>query len=235
MIELKNLTISNSAALLVEQNLTLPSNTLTALIGRNGSGKSTLLRVISGEQSPMSGEVIIGGTNPAKATAAELAKIVSVVTTESVRVRNLTCRQLIALGRSPYTGLFGKLTADDEQKVDDALNAVGMGEFANRQITQISDGEMRRIMIARALAQDTPVMLLDEPTSFLDVPGRYEICRLLAELAHRHGKTILYSTHELEQALQYSDWILLLAKHSLQMHRPSALQQSPPFQSIFAI
>lgn len=215
MIELRDLTIGNSSPLLVEQNLTLPSNTLTALIGRNGSGKSTLLRVISGEQSPIAGEVIIGGINPAKVTTAELAKIVSVVTTESVRVRNLTCRQLIALGRSPYTGLFGKLSAKDEQKVDDALNAVGMGEFANRQITQISDGEMRRIMIARALAQDTPVMLLDEPTSFLDVPGRYEICRLLAELAHKHGKTILYSTHELEQARECADEIILIANRQL--------------------
>lgn len=210
MIELKNLTIGNREPLIVEQNLSLEANTLTALIGRNGSGKSTLLRVLSGEQKPLGGEVNIGGLNPAKASPAELSKMIAVVTTETVRVRNLRCREFVALGRSPYTGIFGKLSEEDDEKVSKAIAAVGMTAFASRQVTQISDGEMRRVMIARAVAQDCPVMLLDEPTSFLDVPGRYEVSNLLAQLAHEHGKTILYSTHELDPAYEHADRIILL-------------------------
>lgn len=234
MIDLKNITVGNGTPLLVNQSLHIASDTLTALIGRNGSGKSTLLRVICGEQKPMAGVVTVGGLNPAKASPAELARMVAVVTTESVRLRNLTCRELVALGRSPYTGIFGKLSDEDERIVDDAINAVGMNAFTSRQTTQISDGEMRRIMIARALAQDTPVMLLDEPTSFLDVPGRYEICRLLSALARHRNKTILYSTHELDPALQYADNIVLLTDRQLLALPPAEMRRNSTFQSLFS-
>lgn len=233
MIELMDLTIGNASPLLVKQTLHFAAGTLTALIGRNGSGKSTLLRVMSGAQKALAGEVTIGGVNPATASVSELARIVGVVGTESVRIRNLTCRELVSLGRSPHTGLFGRLNEHDVKAVNDAMGLVGMREFAERQVTEISDGEMRRVMIARALAQDTPVILLDEPTSFLDVPGRYEVCRLLARLTQERGKTIVYSTHELEPALQYANNIALLADKSLLMLPPADMRVNSQFKSLF--
>lgn len=235
MIEFKNLTIGNSAPLLVDQTLQFAPRTLTALIGRNGSGKSTLLRVMAGAQKAMKGQVTIDGLNPATASVSELAHKVAVVNTDTVKIRNLTCRQLVGMGRAPLTGLFGRLYSHDLKAVDDALADVGMTDLALRQVTEISDGEMRRVMIARALVQDTPVILLDEPTSFLDVPGRYEICRLLARLAHIHGKTIVYSTHELEPALKYADAVALLADLSLLMLPPDEIRVNQQFKSLFEI
>lgn len=233
MICLDNLTVGNRTALLENQSLQIAPHTLTAIVGRNGSGKSTLLRVISGAQRPISGAVTIDGLDPVRAKPAELAKKVAVVTTETLKIRNVTCRQFVAIGRSPYTGFFGTLSPDDYAKVDEALGAVGMSAFAGSQISEISDGEMRRVMIARALAQDTAVILLDEPTSFLDVPGRYEISALLADLAHRHGKTIVYSTHELEPALLNADLVALLADKQLLALPPEEMRHNAQFQSLF--
>ncbi len=232
MISLNDLTISNSPEriLLRDASLTLPDNTLTALIGRNGCGKSTLLRVIAGLQKPLGGSVTINGVNPHKAPAAKLASTVAVVTTDAPRVANLTCRELASLGRAPYTGLFGRLSAADRQRVDRAIAAVGMDSFASRRVTSLSDGEMRRIMIARALVQDTPAILLDEPTSFLDVPGRHEICSLLAALARNEGKTILYSTHELEPALRMAGYMLLIDGARATLLPPAAMRAHPPFR-----
>lgn len=234
MIQLSHLSVSNSPGriLLGDVELTLPDSSLTALVGRNGCGKSTLLRVIAGTQKPQAGEVCINGVNPRYASAAELASTVAVVTTEAGRVPNLTCRELVALGRSPYTGVFGRLAAADVAKVEQSLAAVGMAGFASRQVTGLSDGEMRRMMIARALAQDTPAILLDEPTSFLDVPGRYEVCALLAQLAHNEYKTILYSTHELEPAMRFADNILLIASGKAIMVPPAQMRTVKEFRAL---
>lgn len=234
MIELHGITIANNPKQPLAEGLSvdLAQGTLTALIGRNGCGKSTLLRAISGAQRPLKGTVSINGVDPARTPAAKLAQTVAVVTTESVRVRNLTCRELVAIGRSPHTGLLGRLSAHDEAAVDAALNAVGMSGFAGRQVTQMSDGETRRIMLARALAQDTPAILLDEPTSFLDVGGRYEICELLGRLAHEQQKTILYSTHELEPAMRYADNILLLSGRSGLLLPPADMRLAPEFKAL---
>lgn len=236
MIELHNITIANDPTLplIDNQSLTLAEGTLTALIGRNGCGKSTLLRVISGEQKPVGGTVLINGLNPAKAGARELATNIAVITTENVKVQGLTCRELVAYGRSPYTGLLGRLTAEDERIVDESLDAVGMTSFANRRVAHISDGEGRRIMLARALAQQTPVILLDEPTSFLDVPGRYEIAQLLRELAHNQGKTIVYSTHELDPAMINADIMLLMYDGKLSAKTPTEMRESIEFARTFA-
>lgn len=234
MISLHKLTISNSPGrvLVGDADLTLPDNTLTALIGRNGCGKSTLLRVVAGLQKPQGGSVTINGVNPHKAPAATVAATVSVVTTEAPRVANLTCKELVSLGRSPYTGLFGRLSAADIRMVSRAMAAVGMDGFAARHVTSLSDGELRRIMIARALVQDTPAILLDEPTSFLDVPGRYEICSLLASLARDEGKTILYSTHELEPAMCLADNMLLIHSARATLLPPDAMRTHPPFLNL---
>lgn len=234
MIEFQNITIANSPSKHLVENLTLtlPQGSLTALIGRNGCGKSTLLRVIAGLQRPVSGSITLRGLNPSKATTAELAKTVAMVTTEAINVRNLTCREFVGIGRSPHTGIFGRLTKDDREAVEQALCAVGMQDFAHRNVTSMSDGETRRVMLARALAQDTPIILLDEPTSFLDVPGRYDVCELLATLAHTQGKTILYSTHELEPAMKYADSIMLIANGATITLPPEAMCQSMEFKEL---
>ena len=234
MIEFHNLSIANSPKKHLVQDLTLslPQGTLNALTGRNGCGKSTLLRVVAGLQRPANGEVALGRLNPSKATTAELAKTVAVVTTESINVRNLTCREFVSIGRSPHTGIFGRLTKEDKETVEHSLETVGMQDFAEREITSMSDGETRRVMLARALAQDTPIIILDEPTSFLDVPGRYNVCELLAQLAHKQGKTILYSTHELEPAMRYADLIMLISNGSTITLPPEDMRQADAFKDL---
>ena len=139
-----------------------------------------------------------------------LATTVALVTTERTRVANLHCEDVVAMGRAPYTNWIGRMQEIDRQIVSHALSAVGMSDYARRTMDSMSDGECQRIMIARALAQTTPVILLDEPTSFLDLPNRYDLCRLLHRLAHEEGKCILFSTHELDIALKLSDSIALI-------------------------
>lgn len=231
MIELQNLTIGNhsSQPLASRVSLTLPDATLTALVGRNGCGKSTLLRALGAIQRPLEGKVTIDGKEICRMSARELAATVAVVTTEAVKIPRLTCRELVALGRAPHTGLFGRLDADDDRAVDEALESVGMSAFASRPLTGVSDGEGRRIMLARALAQDTPVILLDEPTSFLDVPGRFEIGELLRRLAREQGKTIVYSTHELEPALRFADSMLFMFGGGVIQLPPSQMRELPEF------
>lgn len=226
MIELQNITIANNPKhpLVQGQSLSIPRATLTALIGRNGCGKSTLLRAMAGIQRPLQGTVTINGVDVNHASARKLARLVAVITTESIKVDNLTCRQLVSYGRAPHTGLLGRLSASDEQIVDEALQTVGMEQFAQRKVGQISDGEGRRILLARALAQQTPVILLDEPTSFLDVPGRYEISALLGRLAREQGKTIVYSTHELDPAYLNADNLLYMSKEGLKFAAPDSAE-----------
>lgn len=235
MIELQDVTIANSPAspLVSHQSLTIAPGTLTALIGRNGCGKSTLLRAMAGTQKPAEGLITINGLNTSRASARKLADTIAVITTESVRVRDLTCRELVAYGRAPHTGLLGRLSANDNEIIDRALQATGMSAFASRRVAHISDGESRRILLARALAQQTPVILLDEPTSFLDVPGRYEISALLGKLAHDEDKTIVYSTHELEPAFQHADNILLMRPEGFIMLPPERMRRCSGFNELF--
>lgn len=215
MIELKNITIGYGAKALVSgTNAVFPPSTLTALIGRNGAGKSTLLRAIAGIGKVMGGEVIIDGRSKFE-SAIERAKSIAFVNTQRVKIANMRCRDLVGLGRAPYTDWAGRLSKRDKEIVAKSLELVGMGNYADRTLDTMSDGECQRIMIARALAQDTPNILLDEPTSFLDLPNRYQLMELLGELAHSQGKTILLSTHELDIALSTADYIALIDTPSL--------------------
>lgn len=210
MIELKDITIGYGAqALVMGANAVFPPATLTALIGRNGSGKSTLLRAIAGIGKVMSGEVKVDGRSRFE-SAMERAKSIAFVNTQRVKIANMRCRDLVGLGRAPYTDWAGRLGKRDKEIVATSLELVGMSEYADRTLDTMSDGECQRIMIARALAQDTPNILLDEPTSFLDLPNRYQLMELLGELAHNQGKTIILSTHELDIALSTADYIALI-------------------------
>lgn len=216
MIRLDSLTLGYGQGVLLDKvSADLNGGGLIALLGRNGSGKSTLLRTIAGLGKIKGGNILIDGKVLACLKPDELARTVSFVTTEKIRIPNLKCRDIVALGRAPYTNWIGRLQARDEEIVDGALELLGMSEYADRTMDQMSDGECQRIMIARALAQDTSVILLDEPTSFLDLPNRYELGILLRDLAHRQNKCVFFSTHELDIALTLCDSIALIDQPKL--------------------
>ena len=211
MIQLKDLTLGYEQRILLEKVSThITGGQLVALLGRNGTGKSTLLRAIMGLETPKNGEIILHGKNIASLKPEELARNISFVTTDKVRIANLRCRDVVALGRAPYTNWIGQLQPEDQKRVDDAMQLVGMSSYAEKTMDKMSDGECQRIMIARALAQDTPVILLDEPTAFLDLPNRYELCLLLKKLAQEEKKCVLFSTHDLDIALSLCDSIMLI-------------------------
>lgn len=211
MIELKDFTIGYGDRVLIDKaDVTIGDGRLTALIGRNGSGKSTLLRAIAGLNRNYTGEIVLNGRETAGMSAAQMARNLAFVSTERTRIPNMRCHDVVAVGRAPYTNWIGRLNKEDREMVDRSLAAVGMEAYADRTLDRMSDGECQRVMIARALAQSTPVILLDEPTSFLDLPNRYELCSLLATLAHDEGKCILFSTHELDIAMSMCDTIVLI-------------------------
>lgn len=196
--------------LLNDVSAEIPQGGLTALLGRNGAGKSTLLRAVAGLGPTAGGRVELCGHTLESLTPRQRAATVSFVTTDKVRIANLTCEDVVSLGRAPYTNWIGRMQETDRAVVARALESVGMGAFARKTMDRMSDGECQRILIARALAQDTPVILLDEPTAFLDLPNRYELCTLLRRLAHDEGKCVLFSTHDLDIALSLCDTIALI-------------------------
>lgn len=193
-------------------NSSLYSGELTCLLGPNGAGKSTLLKTLSGFIPPLSGEIIIEGRNLEQYADSELAKTIGVVLTERINLSNMTVYELAAMGRSPYTGFWGQLSATDKEIVEDALSLVKIEPLRDRTINTLSDGERQKVMIAKALAQETPVIFLDEPTAFLDYPSKVEIMRLLQHLSRIKQTTVFLSTHDLELALQIADRIWLIDK-----------------------
>ena len=204
MIELHDFSIGyGERTLLCEVEATIEKGKLTALIGRNGTGKSTLLRAIAGLNHRYAGRILLDGHNAADMRVVERARTLAFVTTERTRIANLKCEDVVAIGRAPYTNWIGRMQKADTEIVMRSLASVGMEDYAERTMDRMSDGECQRIMIARALAQDTPIILLDEPTSF-------QLCTLLAQLAHDEGKCILFSTHELDIAMSLADAIALI-------------------------
>jgi iron complex transport system ATP-binding protein len=191
-------------------NLEIYAGQLICLLGPNGSGKSTLLRTLAGLQSSLEGITEIGGTPANKLTPIRLAQKISLVLTDPVRSSNLTVYSLVALGRYPYSGWLGTLNEIDKEIIARSMDAAGISHFSARKLSTLSDGESQKVMLARALAQDTPLMMLDEPTAHLDLPSRIQLMQLLHRLARRTNKGILISTHELDLALQVADqaWLL---------------------------
>lgn len=188
------------------------SGELTCLLGANGVGKSTLLRTLSAFQPKLGGKICIRGKEIGEYTDKQLSKVISVVLTEKCDIRNLSVTELIGLGRSPYTGFWGTLSKEDKAVVERAVSLVGIPHLAHRMVHTLSDGERQKVMIAKALAQETPVIYLDEPTAFLDFPSKVEMMQLLHHLSRRTDKTIFLSTHDLELALQIADKIWLMDK-----------------------
>lgn len=236
MIRLENISLGyGSRRLLDGVSAHFEAGRLTALVGRNGAGKSTLLRALAGLEQLQAGSIMVGGTDIQQLDGAEAARQVAFVATDKVRIANLPCEDLVALGRAPYTNWIGRLQSIDREIVADALAKVGMSDFAHKTMDRMSDGECQRVMIARALAQQTPVILLDEPTAFLDMPNRYELCRLLQRLAHDEQKAIIFSTHELDIATKMCDSIALIDTPKL-LHQPVAeMVASGAIERLFGI
>lgn len=193
-------------------NADICSGELTCLLGANGAGKSTLLRTLSAFQPSLCGAIEIMGRRLNDYSDRQLARMIGVVLTEKCHLRNMTVSELVGMGRSPYTGFWGTLNREDRDVVNESLALVGIEEFKNRMVHALSDGERQKVMIAKALAQQTPIIFLDEPTAFLDYPSKIEILHLLHRLSRQMDKTIFLSTHDLELALQIADKIWLMER-----------------------
>jgi iron complex transport system ATP-binding protein len=196
---------------------------LVALIGRNGTGKSTLLRTLTGLQPALGGSVRLQGRDLNTIGSSQLPRIVSFASTEPVAVRNIRVRDVVALGRFPFTNWIGSLTAEDEEAVSKALEATDLISLAGRSIDNISDGERQRTLIARSLSQDTSLLVMDEPTAFLDLPSRYSIVSLLRQLTREQGKCVIYSTHDLDTAINEADRIWLMTGEGIAEGAPEDL------------
>lgn len=216
-IIIENLSIGykDKTAVATDINVTFRGGRLSCLIGENGAGKSTLLKTISGFLLPQEGNIVFGDKPLKSMSHSQMARMVSIVLTGNSNIQNMTVEETIGLGRSPYTGFFGVLTAKDKEIVADATTKTGIDDLAKRMMQTLSDGERQKVMIARALAQQTPIILLDEPTAFLDYPSKAGTMALLQRLAHSEGKTIILSTHDLELATRFGDDFYLMEAHHL--------------------
>lgn len=200
----------NGKSITYPLNLSLQRGTLTALIGTNGCGKSTLIRTLSGLQKPLKGKVVVKNDNVASLSGNSRARLISHVLTDSQYLRSIKVRDLVGMGRFPYTNFMGTLTPKDREVVEQSMLQVNVAHKADQPLYMLSDGERQRTMIAKALAQDTPIIFLDEPTSFLDMRNKIDILCLLHKLASERDKTILLSTHDIDIALQVADSIWLM-------------------------
>lgn len=229
--------VSKNDVKVVAQHITatIYSGELTCLLGANGVGKSTLLRTLSAFQPKLEGKIFIEGKEIDEFTDKQLSHVISVVLTEKPDIRNMTVEELVGLGRSPYTGFWGTLTKDDKAIVSRAIHQVGIDALQGRMIQTLSDGERQKVMIAKALAQETPVIYLDEPTAFLDYPSKVEMMQLLFKLSRETDKTIFLSTHDLELALQIADKLWLMDKQKgVKIGAPEDLSLEGSLASFFA-
>lgn len=195
---------------------------LVALIGVNGSGKSTLMRTLAGLQEPLSGKICWGDVPLVQLSAQQRARRIALVLTARPGSALLDVRTVVSLGRQPWTGYLGRLSEADMSMVEQAMDHTGIVQFSGRSLDMLSDGERKKVMIARALAQDTPLLLLDEPTASLDLVNRVLIMRLLHRIAHELGRAVLFSTHDLRAALDLADRIVLVREGSVWCGTPEA-------------
>lgn len=238
ILEAENLAIGygkESLRVKVAENITfaLCQGEFALILGCNGAGKSTLLRTLSSVQQPLSGKVKVCGEDISQILPRELAQKISVVFTDRTMAGGLLVEEVVALGRYPYTGFFGKMTSEDKNVILSSLSQVGMGDKAKKYLSQLSDGERQKVMIAKALAQQTPLIILDEPTAFLDLPSRIEILYLLKRLACEENKTILLSTHDVEQSLSVADKLLLLSDGRLKFKSTAEAIDSGDVANLF--
>lgn len=214
-------------------NLNLEKGLLVALVGANGIGKSTLLRTLTGIQKPLSGSIVLNNKDIFAYDSLELAQNLSLVLTEKLPPSNLTVFELIALGRQPYTNWLGKLSDDDLQKINQAISLTHIKHLMDKRHHEISDGQLQIVLIARALAQDTPLIVLDEPTTHLDLQHKVEVFKLLKKLSQETDKCILFSTHDIDLAIQLSDEMIVMTRDSVVQDQPCNLISKGIFDTIF--
>ncbi len=214
-------------------NLKLYEGELIGIVGANGIGKSTLLRTLSKVQPPLRGSIFLSGKLLKTYKTSELASQLSIVLTEKIASKNLTVQELVALGRQPYTNWVGKLTEEDIEKISKAIEVTQITELLAKRCFELSDGQLQKVLIARAIAQDTPFIMLDEPTTHLDVYHKAYILKLLKRLAFETQKTILFSTHEIDFAIQLCDKMIVMNENGFEFGRPKELIQCRAFSSLF--
>ena len=214
-------------------NLKLNAGKLITLVGANGIGKSTLLRTLTGIQKPLSGTVILNEKNINSFDKLSLAKELSLVLTEKLPPSNLTVFELVALGRQPYTNWLGNLSEEDVEKVNAIMQLTQTGHLANKKHFEISDGQLQKVMIARALAQETSIVILDEPTTHLDLFHKVAVFKLLKKLSKETNKCILFSTHDIDLAIQLSDEMIVMTEKNIIQDQPCNLISKGIFNSLF--
>jgi iron complex transport system ATP-binding protein len=206
---------------------------LIVLLGRNGAGKSTLLRTLAGLQTPISGELKLMNKDISQYSQKEKSSLISFVSTEKPNIANMTVFNLVSLGRYSYTNWLGSLNSADKQIVCDAIKSAGISHLENENINEISDGELQRVMIARTLAQDTPVIILDEPVAFLDLPNKFEILLLLRNLAWNKKKIVILSAHDMDIAIRLADMLWIMTTQNLEQGAPEDFALKRGFAGIF--
>ncbi len=214
-------------------NIEIAEGELVALIGVNGVGKSTLLRSLTGVQEPLGGSITIAGKRLENIPSEKLSELISIVLTEQPISKNLSVFELIALGRQPYTNWIGTLTKTDREYIDHALNLVDIKELQHKKCYELSDGQLQKALIARAIAQDTTLIVLDEPTTHLDIYHQAYVLKLLKDLTHKTKKGILFATHEINLAIQLCDRIILMQKDTVNIGTPGELIKNEMFSNIF--
>lgn len=214
-------------------NLSIREGDMVAVMGPNGAGKSSLLRTVAGLQGALGGKVMAGANDIRRCSRQQLASLISYVSTEKVSIPHMRVVEMVALGRFPHTGWLGAMNRGDWEKTEEAMEMARVGHLSQRYLHEISDGERQKVMIARALAQDTPVIILDEPTAFLDLPARHEILHLLNRLTWKDGRTILYSTHEVDIAIGESDLLWLMTGEGVYEAHPEDLHFNNVFHKLF--
>lgn len=239
MLTTENLSIGYSLkgkepkVLLTEATLALKPGELVCLLGPNGAGKSTLIRTLAGLQKPLAGTVQLNDISIAQHKPSTRAQQIALVLTKRIQTGLLTAYDLVALGRHPHTQWTGSLSAQDKTIIEHSLAVVQASNLAQRNVQELSDGEYQKIMIARGLAQDTPILLLDEPTAFLDIQHRVEIIHILRQLAREKQVAILMSTHDLELAVRSAHFIWLLTEKTIKAGAPEDLIIDQSFQNTF--
>ena len=214
-------------------NLSIKQGKLISLVGGNGIGKSTLLRTLTGIQKPLSGTVLLNNKNISSYQSIDLAQNLSLVLTEKLPPSNLSVFELIALGRQPYTNWLGKLSAEDLDKINDAISLTHTEHLIDKKNYEISDGQLQIVLIAMAIAQDTAVIILDEPTTHLDLHHKVSVFKLLKKLSQETNKSILFSTHDIDLAIQVSDEMIVMTESSVEQDQPCNLITKGVFNSLF--